>query len=147
MAEWNWKKYYGWMVEKSVIRVIVYRILKTEDIMQFLTDNKDLTKEEKDFLRECKKIIESIDPSATLILYGSRARGDAEEESDYDLIILTDKEVTLDREDEYRKQLFPLQLETGTVLTILLVSRKQWDSPLFNAMPFYRNVKREGVYL
>jgi len=40
LAEWNWEKYYGWMVEKSVIRVIVYRILKAEDIMQFLTDNK-----------------------------------------------------------------------------------------------------------
>jgi len=65
----------------------------------------------------------------------------------HDLIILTDKEATLEREDEYRKQLFSLQLETRTVLTVLLVSRKEWDSPLFNAMPFYRNVKREGVYL
>ncbi len=115
--------------------------------MQFLTDNKALTEQEKDLLKKCKKIIEGIDPSATLILYGSRARGDAERESDYDLLILTDKEVTLEREDEYRKQLFSLQLETGIVLTILLVSRKEWDSPLFNAIPFYRNVKREGVYL
>ncbi|MBE0427904.1 MAG: nucleotidyltransferase domain-containing protein [Nitrospirae bacterium] len=78
--------------------------------MQLLADSRGLTEQEKDLLRKCRKIIEGIDSSATLILYGSRARGEAEEESDYDLIILTDKEVTLDREDEYRKQLFPLQL-------------------------------------
>lgn len=115
--------------------------------MQLLADNRGLTEQEKDLLRKCRKIIEGIDSSATLILYGSRARGDAGEESDYDLIILTDEDATLEREDDYRKQLFPLQLATGTVLTILLVSRKEWDSPLLNAMPFYRNVKREGVRL
>jgi predicted nucleotidyltransferase len=115
--------------------------------MQLLTDCKGLTKQEKNLMRKCKKIIAGIDPSATLILYGSRARGDAEEESDYDLIILTDQEATLEREDEYRKQLFSLQIETGTVLTVLLVGRKEWDSPLSNAMPFFRNVKREGIYL
>lgn len=115
--------------------------------MQLLTDNKGLTEQEKELLRKCKEMIARLDPSATLILYGSRARGDAEEESDYDLIILTNREATLEREDEYRKQLFPLQLETGAVFTVLLVERKEWDSPLFNAMPFYRNVKREGVYL
>ncbi len=132
------------------IKVIAYRILKPEKIrsfMQLLTDNKGLTEKEKDLLRKCKKIIEDIDPSATLILYGSRARGDAGVESDYDLIILTDREATLEREDEYRKQLFSLQLETGTVLTVQLVGRQEWDSPLFNAMPFCRNVKREGVCL
>jgi hypothetical protein len=61
------------------IKVIAYRILKPEKIrsfMQLLTDNKGLTEKEKDLLRKCKKIIEDIDPSATLILYGSRARGD-----------------------------------------------------------------------
>jgi predicted nucleotidyltransferase len=115
--------------------------------MQLLTDYKGLTEREKDLLEKCKEIIAGIDPSATLILYGSRARGDAGDESDYDLIILSDQEATLEREDEYRKQLFSLQIETGTVLTVLLVGRKEWDSPLFNAMPFYRNVKREGLYL
>ncbi|MCD6139282.1 MAG: hypothetical protein J7J91_12080 [Deltaproteobacteria bacterium] len=29
-AEWNWEKYYGWMVEKSGIKVIAYRILNAE---------------------------------------------------------------------------------------------------------------------
>ena len=98
-------------------------------------------------MTRCRIVIEGIDPSAKVILYGSRARGDAEPESDYDLLIITDGEVTLKREDIFRRQLFPIEIETGAVLTVILVSRKDWNSELYSAMPFYQNVEREGVVL
>jgi len=97
-------------------------------------------------MRWCSAI-KNIDPSTEIILYGSRARGDAEQESDYDLLILTNKEATLKREDISRRQLFPIELETGAALTVFLISRKEWNSPLYNAMPFYQNIKRDGVVL
>jgi predicted nucleotidyltransferase len=103
--------------------------------------------EEKILLTRCRTAIESIDPSAGVILYGSRARGDAKPESDYDLLILTDGETTLRREDTFRRQLFPIELETGAVLTVILVSRKNWNSALYSAMPFYQNVVKDGVIL
>jgi len=103
--------------------------------------------EEKILLTRCRTAIESIDPSAEVILYGSRARGDAKPESDYDLLILTDGETTLRREDTFRRQLFPIELETGAVLTVILLSRKNWNSALYGAMPFYQNVVKDGVIL
>jgi len=40
----------------------------------------------------------------------SRARGEIEAESDYDFLILTDGKATLEREDIFRRQLFPLKI-------------------------------------
>ncbi len=115
--------------------------------MKQLVEDKILADAEKDLLMRCRSIIKNSDPSAEVILYGSRARGNAEKESDYDLLILTDKEVNLEREDIFRRQLFPIEIETGAVLTVFLISRDDWNSPLYNEMPFYQNVKREGVFL
>jgi len=42
---------------------------------------------------------------------------------------------------------FPLELETGVVLTLMVRSRSQWNSALYRAMPFRRNVEREGILL
>ena len=115
--------------------------------MKQLSENRVLAVGEKLLLKKYNTAIKNIDPSAEIVLYGSRARGNAGAESDYDLLIITDKEATLEREDVFRQQLFPIEIETGAVLTVFLINRREWDSPLFNAMPFYQNVKKDGVLL
>jgi len=115
--------------------------------MRKLKEFKTETERERVILTRCRDVIRSLDPSVEVILYGSRARGDAKPESDYDLLILTDRETTLRREDSFRRQLFPIELETGAVLTVILVSRKDWNSALYGAMPFYQNVVKDGVIL
>lgn len=102
---------------------------------------------EKILLMKCRDAIKNIEPSAEIILYGSRARGDADSESDYDLLILTDGEVTLKREDFFRRRLFPIEIDMGAVLTVFLLSRKEWNSPLYRTMPFCQNIERDGVIL
>jgi len=102
---------------------------------------------EKELLVRCKQTIRAIDPTADVILFGSRARGDAEEDSDYDLLILTDGDSGLKREDVFRQSLYPLELETGAVLTVMAYNRQVWESPLYREMPFGRNVRRDGLVL
>ena len=102
---------------------------------------------ERDLLLRCKQTIRATDPTADLILFGSRARGEAEADSDYDLLILTDGDSGLKREDSFRKSLYPLELETGAMLSIMAINRQVWDSTLYREMPFGRNVRRDGVLL
>ena len=106
-----------------------------------------LSKNEMKILAACKSAIESIDATAEVVLYGSRARGDATDESDYDLLIISDSQVTTEAEDRFRRALYDLQLETATVITVLMVNRDQWDAPLSRAMPLHQNIEREGISL
>jgi len=115
--------------------------------MKQLKNCKVLNKLEKAVLIRCREAIESIDSYSEVILYGSRARGDAEAESDYNLLILTDGEATLKNEDVIRDKVFPIELETDLLFSLNLTSRKDWDSPLYKAMPLYDNIRKEGVIL
>jgi len=109
--------------------------------------NENMTALDQQLLAECKAAIEEVAPDASLILYGSRARGDAREDSDYDLLVLVDREQDMELEQAIVNRLVPLEVRTGKVLTVLVYSRSQWDSALYRAMPFHKNVTREGVLL
>jgi len=98
-------------------------------------------------LKRCKKAIRQVVADADVILYGSRARGDANEYSDYDILVLIDGVVSISLKERFVDQTLPLELETGAVLTLMTYNRQQWDTPLYRAMPFRKNVDREGVLL
>lgn len=107
--------------------------------------NENRRSADRELLAECKAAIREVTPEAGLILYGSRARGDAQDDSDYDLLVLVDREVDMQLERAVVNRLVPLEVRTGKVLTVLIYNRSQWDSALYRAMPFHKNVTREGV--
>jgi len=77
--------------------------------------------------------------------FGSRARGQAHDESDWDILILTDQPADYPLEDRIRQALMPIEIETGNVLPVMLETRTKWESPLNRETPFFQNVSREGV--
>jgi len=100
-----------------------------------------------ELLQRCKKAIRQVVPDADVILYGSRARGDADKYSDYDILIVVNGPVDMALEKRIHENVYPLELETCEVLTLIIYSKQQWDSPLYRAMPLHKNVDREGVLL
>lgn len=115
--------------------------------MKLLIAHKVVNGRDKSILTRCRDIIKKIDPSADVILYGSRARGDAQQGSDYDLLVLTENEASLSYEDKIRRLIFPIELETGAVLTLMLINKHDWNSPLHKVTPFSQNVERDGIIL
>ena len=115
--------------------------------MKRLNECQNFTAKEKALLSRCYDAIKKIYPNAKVILYGSRARGNADPESDYDLLILVENPTNLKEEDIFRQQLFPIEIETGCVLTVNVYSYRDWNSRLYNAMPFHQNVEREGLLI
>lgn len=100
-----------------------------------------------DIPKAVKEAVQRVDPTATVILYGSRARGDARADSDWDLIVLTDGSVGDAQEDAIRNAIYEVEWKTGEVLTVILHARDDWETPRYQATPFQRNVAREGVSL
>lgn len=80
------------------------------------------------------------------ILYGSRARGTARDNSDWDVLIILDKD-TLDMSD-YINVSYPLTelgCELGEIISPMLYTKNDWQKNSFT--PFYKNVQREGIVL
>jgi predicted nucleotidyltransferase len=103
--------------------------------------------DEIELLSRCRDAVREVVPGAAVILYGSRARGDAESEADYDLLVLVDEPLTQQLEDRISDRLYALELEFGVVLSLIVYEKCTWETPLCKAMPLHRNVEREGVLL
>lgn len=100
----------------------------------------------KELLTHIKDTIKAIEPDAEVILYGSRARGDAKETSDWDLLILVPYAVGLEDEQKFRHKLFDLELKFGQAISTLVKFKKEWETK-FSVTPLYENISREGVAL
>jgi predicted nucleotidyltransferase len=101
----------------------------------------------RSLLRECKRQIEGLLPDASVILYGSQARGTATPESDYDLLVLASAPLTTDEEDRIRDAVYDLELEHEVVISLIFFDRAQWETRLHQAMPLHKEIEREGVVL
>lgn len=93
-----------------------------------------------------REVIKSIDPTAQVILFGSRARGDAKQDSDRDVLILVNSTITLKIERAFRYKLYDLEPETGEVFSTFICNKQVWNTK-HKVTPFYRSIKNEGVYL
>ena len=83
---------------------------------------------------------------SNLWLYGSRARGDYRVDSDWDLIVLVDKEKQqLQDFDRYAYPFIEMGWQMGTEINPMLYTHKEWQQRHFT--PFYKNVERDKVVL
>ena len=80
-----------------------------------------------------------------IILYGSVARGTQTAESDIDIAVIV-RRYTEDMHDKMIDLTVDLELEYNWVLSVLLIDYdnfSEWE----DVLPFYKNMKKDGIML
>ena len=90
--------------------------------------------------------IRAVEPTAQIILYGSRARGDVHEHSDWDVLAIVDKpRLTLKDRGNLQYRLYDKGLDLGEEINVFPYTRQQWEQAPLSL--FKHNVMTEGVAL
>ena len=110
--------------------------------------NVRLMSEEKraKILSMIRDTIHEAEPTAQIILYGSRARGDAREDSDWDVLAIVDKpRLSLSDRSRLQYPVWDKGMDMGEEINVFSYTRKQWEQ----APPslFKHNVISEGIAL
>ena len=100
-----------------------------------------------ELIEQIRQAVYKVELEAEIILYGSRSRGDAFSESDWDLLILVDGPISDERTDRIRHRLYEIEWESGEVISSIVRNREEWNSDLYEAMPFHQRVQQEGIRL
>ncbi|MBC7651735.1 MAG: nucleotidyltransferase domain-containing protein [Deinococcales bacterium] len=97
-------------------------------------------------LQQIKASVLSVKPSASVILYGSYARGSNHNNSDIDILVLVDKLLTQHEKMRIEYPLYDIEFETGILISPIIFSKTNWETKN-NIAPFYHSIIKEGKLL
>ena len=87
-----------------------------------------------------------IPDGSHLLLYGSRARGDYQPDSDWDLLVLLNRPRKEDADFEaISYPLMELGFSLGQYFSVHTYSQQEWQNMSF--MPYYNNVEHDKIQL
>ena len=83
-------------------------------------------------------------PFSKILVFGSRARGDANPESDVDVLVVVDESAPSIRRT-IRDAAWEEGFDSGVVLAPVVVTRDEFDRSPFSESMFVKNVLRDGI--
>ncbi len=107
---------------------------------------REIIQQDEKILNLIRTTIREVEPNAQIILYGSRARGDAHKGSDWDVLVIVDKpRLTVEEKGNIEYPVWDKGLGMGEEINVFAHSKKQWEQ----APPslFKYNIINEGIAL
>ena len=108
-------------------------------------DSISIAPEQRDALREIKRRLQETGEIEALVLYGSYARGQGDEESDVDLLVVTARPLTRWERHRITNIVFEVNLQHDTNFSTLVVDAKSWETGIISVLPIRDEIIRDGV--
>jgi predicted nucleotidyltransferase len=105
----------------------------------------DLPPKIREILRQLREGLAELygERLRAMVLFGSWARGDAEEDSDIDVLVVLDEvESAFGEIDRMEQVVYPLSLQKDVVIAPIPISDRDWRE---RRTPLLLNVRREGL--
>jgi predicted nucleotidyltransferase len=103
-------------------------------------------KDSPELLGKAKEAILNVESNAAIYLFGSRATGNATDDSDWDLLILLPGKVDWKRKEKVIESLVEIEIKYKEVFGIVVLELNKWNNEeLFHATPFYNSVNQEKI--
>ena len=108
-------------------------------------DNINLDSNQNNALNKIKDWLFKAFKVESLVLYGSVARGDADKESDIDLLIITSERLPRVKRHRITDMVFDVNLRYDTNFSTLVVDRDSWEKGIFTVLPLREEIISEGI--
>ena len=102
---------------------------------------------EQNIFELLRKTANSVVPSdGKAILFGSRARGDNRDDSDWNLLVIFNKDkLTWEDKNKISDAFYDLELQTGQLMIPIIHTKKFWEQTKHTI--FHKEVERDGIVL
>jgi predicted nucleotidyltransferase len=104
-----------------------------------------LTDRQSEALNKIKRRVMARFPVTDFLLYGSAARGEADEESDLDLLIVTSQPLARFERHEITDIVFDVNLQYDTNFSTLVVDQESWETGIISVLPLRDEIMKDGV--
>ena len=104
-----------------------------------------LMKNESDAIKAAIKMLKSEFSVSKVILFGSKARGDHDEHSDIDLLVVASRLLHWKEEKAIIEALFDIGIQYNVIFSPLFTFSDEWEEGIFTEFPVYQEISRDGA--
>jgi predicted nucleotidyltransferase len=108
--------------------------------------NKKLSPQVNFIGEKIKALVKKQDKEAQVLLFGSRARGDSENESDWDILVLTDKNSDELNNLLIKEFLYQIEMPYHVVISAIVKNKHEWYDH-YAVTPLFDSIQKEGILL
>lgn len=106
----------------------------------------EINSKEKEAVKEIKHLLFENFPVRKIIIFGSKAKGNAVKDSDIDLLVVTEKLMSHKQRGEMSALAFEVDIKYQTCISLVIVDEQSWNGPS-SFTQLYKEIEEDGVLI